>query len=75
MVATCHLVGGLKALQPAGLDPVTFGQGKRLGKGYQPTRHCMNLVIYMVLNILNFELVYGWRGGPDWGLAPTPGHI
>jgi hypothetical protein len=34
--ATCHLFVGLKALQPAGLDPATSGQGKRLGKGRQP---------------------------------------
>jgi hypothetical protein len=61
MAATCHIYIGLKSLQLAGLDPVTFGQGKRLGKGCQLACHRLDLVIYMALYIFEFFYVYGWR--------------
>ena len=54
MVATCHMFIGLKSLHLAGVDPVTSGQGKALGKAAQPAHPHMLLNIYMHCNIFEF---------------------
>jgi hypothetical protein len=55
MAATCHMFIGLKSLYFAGVDPVTSGQGKALGKATQPVRSHLLLNICMCCNIFEFE--------------------
>jgi hypothetical protein len=47
-------VGWLKPLHSAGVDPVTSGQGKALGKATQPARPHMFLVMYIHCIIFKF---------------------
>jgi hypothetical protein len=55
MATTCHLFIGLKSLHLAGVDPVTSGQGKALGKATQLVCPHMLLNIYMHCNIFEFS--------------------
>jgi hypothetical protein len=54
MAATCHMFIGLKSLHLAGVDPVTSGQGKALGKAAQPACPHVLLNICMCCNIFEF---------------------
>jgi hypothetical protein len=58
MAATCHLFIGLKSLHLAGVDPVTSGQGKALGKAAQTACPHMLLNMYMHCNIFNIAKMY-----------------
>jgi hypothetical protein len=65
------LVYLLKPLHSAGVDSVTSGQGKALGKAAQLACPCMFLVMYMRINIFNIVIMCIWAwGGP--GLSPDP---
>jgi hypothetical protein len=55
MATTCHLCIGLKVMLLAGVDPVTSGQGKALGRATQLVRPHVLLNICMHLIIFKFE--------------------
>jgi hypothetical protein len=65
------LVYLLKPLHSAGVDPVTSGQGKALGKAAQPARPCMFLVIYVPNIIFNIVIMCIWAWGRA-GAKPRP---
>jgi hypothetical protein len=72
---TLLLVVGLKVMESMGIKPQTSPPCKAFAKSALPMRHHSSSYYVMVLNILKFELMYGWHGGPGWGLAPAPDRI
>jgi hypothetical protein len=71
MAATCHIYIGLKLCCWPESTPRPPGRGKRLGKGRQPARHCLVLVIYMEIYLYMFAYVDSW-GATGLGLSPSP---
>jgi hypothetical protein len=57
MTTTCHLDIGLKVMLLAGVDPVTSGQGKALGRAIQLVRPHVLLNICMHLNLFEFAMM------------------
>jgi hypothetical protein len=55
MAATCHLYIGLKVMLLAGVDPVTSGQGKALGRAAQPVCPHVLLNVCILLIVFEFE--------------------
>jgi hypothetical protein len=54
-----------------GVDPVTSGQGKALGKAAQPACPCVFLVIYVLNIVFNIVTLYIWALIGS-GLSPDP---
>jgi hypothetical protein len=65
MAATCHMFIGLKSLHLAGVDPVTSGQGKALGKAAQPVhaRICYLTYVCVVIYLNLQKCVLGREPG------------
>jgi hypothetical protein len=62
---TLLLVVGLKVMESVGIEPQTSPPYKYFANLALPMQHHSSSYYVMVLKLLKFELMYGWREGPD----------